>query len=106
MHGARHKARHGARHEASYLIRYDSLLQNLIDIITNAIEVYYKMRKVFYYKMRQLLQNAMILLQNTTFITNCDSTIDKQITLSLIKSLTKHKLLTVLLGSFKLQKTI
>ena len=31
---------------ASYLIRYDSLLQN-------ATEVYYKMRHAFYYKMRQ-----------------------------------------------------
>ena len=30
-------------------------------------KVYYKMRQSFYYKMRQLLQNA-------TFITNCDST--------------------------------
>ena len=57
----------------SYLIHYDSLLQN-------ETEVYYKMRLVFYYKMRQfyhkirqLLQIAMILLQNATFITNCDS---------------------------------
>ena len=34
---------------------------------------YYKMRQ-FYYKMQELLQIAMILLQNATFITNCDST--------------------------------
>ena len=57
---------------ASYLIRYDSLLQN-------ATEVYYKMRQAFYYKMqqfyykmRQLLQNATILLQTTAVITKCD----------------------------------
>ena len=35
-------------------------------------EVYYKIRQVFYYKMRQLLQNATILLQNTTVITKCN----------------------------------
>ena len=35
-------------------------------LLQNATDVYYKMRQ-FYYKMRQLLQNA-------TFITNCDST--------------------------------
>ena len=35
--------------------------------------VYYKMRQC-YYKMRQLLQIATILLQNTTYIANCDST--------------------------------
>ena len=53
----------------SYLIRYDSLLQNATAILLqNATEVYYKMRQVFYYKMRQLLQNA-------TFITNCDGTV-------------------------------
>ena len=53
---------------------YDTLLQNATGIITNATvillqnatEVYYKMRHVFYYKMRRLLQNA-------TFITNCES---------------------------------
>ena len=37
-------------------------------LLQNATKVYYKMRQVFYYKMRQLLQNA-------TFITNCDSTL-------------------------------
>ena len=35
------------------------------------------MRQGFYYKMRQLLQNATILLQNTTVITNCDDFITK-----------------------------
>ena len=72
----------------SYLIHYDSLLQNATDIITKCDSYFitkcvrffitkydsfitkcnsnYKLRQ-FYYKMRQLLQNAM-------FITNCDST--------------------------------
>ena len=36
-------------------------------LLQNATEVYYKMRQFFYYKMLQLLQNA-------TFITNCDRT--------------------------------
>ena len=43
---------------------------------------YYKMRHVFYqkmrqfyHKMRQLLQITTILLQNATFITNCDSAV-------------------------------
>ena len=47
----------------SYLIHYDSLLQNATDIMTkcgsnllqNATEVYYKMCQVFYYKMRQFI---------------------------------------------------
>ena len=46
----------------SYLIRYDRLLQNETDIIIKCD------------KMRQLLQISTILLQNATFITNCDST--------------------------------
>ena len=58
----------------SYLIHYDSLLQNATAILLqNATEVYYKMHRVFYYKMQQLLQIATILLQNVTFVTNCDS---------------------------------
>ena len=50
------------------------LLQNAIDnLLKNTTEAYYKMHRLrqmrrFYYKMRQLLQNA-------TFITNCDSTL-------------------------------
>ena len=40
----------------SYLIHYDSLLQNATAILLqNATEVCYKMRQVFYCKMRQLL---------------------------------------------------
>ena len=48
----------------SYLIRYDSLLQNATDIITKwdsyfitRCDSYYKLRR-FYYKMRRLLQIA------------------------------------------------
>ena len=45
----------------SYLIHYDTLLQNATDFVKNATaillqnvtEVYYKMRQVFYYKMQQ-----------------------------------------------------
>ena len=45
----------------SYLIRYDSLLQNATAILLqNATEVYYKMRQIFYYKMRRLLQIATV----------------------------------------------
>ena len=44
------------------------LLQNATAIsLPNATEAYYKILQVFYYKMQQLLQNG-------TFITNCDST--------------------------------
>ena len=43
------------------------LSQNAIAVLLqNATEVYYKMLQIFLYKMRQLLQNA-------TFITNCNS---------------------------------
>ena len=69
------------------MIDYGNLLQNATDItkcdgylLRNATKFYYKMRQVFYYKMRQfyyklrqLLQIATILLQNATFITNCNS---------------------------------
>ena len=38
----------------SYLIHYDSLLQNSTAILSkNATEVYYKTRQAFYCKMRQ-----------------------------------------------------
>ena len=70
----------------SYLVHYDTLLQNAADIIakcdsyfiTKCDKSYDKMRQVFYYKMwqfyykiRQLLQNASILLQNSTVIAKC-----------------------------------
>ena len=52
------------------------LLQNATAILLqNAIKVYYKMRQVFYYKMRQFYYKMRQLLQNATFITNCDSTL-------------------------------
>ena len=62
----------------SYLICYDSLLQNASAILLqNATEVYYKMRQVFcykftkcdsYYNMRRLLQIATV---QTTFYPKC-----------------------------------
>ena len=71
----------------SYLICYNSLLQNATDVITkcdsyffskcdrsllqNASTFYYKMRQ-FYYKMRQSSQIATTSLQNATVITKCD----------------------------------
>ena len=82
---------------ASYLIRYDSLLQNAKDIITkrdcyfikNAAEVYYKISQFFltksdnfdakcdsYHKFRRFYCKMRHLLQNAAFITNCDSTYD------------------------------
>ena len=56
----------------SYLIRYDSLLQNgtiLLQNVTTALlqsatEVYYRIRQVFYYKIRQFCDD---------FMTKCDS---------------------------------
>ena len=51
----------------SYLIRYDSLLQNATDIITKCDSKFITKCDNFIKKMRQLLQNS-------TFITNCDST--------------------------------
>ena len=50
----------------SYLICYDSLLQNATDIITKCDSFFLQNATKVYYKMRQFLQNA-------TFITNCDS---------------------------------
>ena len=51
----------------SYLIRYDSLLQNATAIITNAVLIILLQNASgFYYKMRQLLQNATRLLQIAT----------------------------------------
>ena len=41
-------------------------------LLQNSTKIYYKMRELFYYKMRQVLQNAMILLQNATVITKSD----------------------------------
>ena len=52
-------------------------LQNATAILLqNATDVYYKMRQVFYYKMRQFYYKMQQLLQNATFIANCDSTLN------------------------------
>ena len=57
----------------SYLIRYDSLLQNATDtLLQNATEVYYKIRQDFHYQLRQFYYKMWQLLQNAKFITNCD----------------------------------
>ena len=59
----------------SYLIHYDSLLQNAANF-TNFIfyttAILQQNATEVHYKMRQLLQIATILLQNATFITKCD----------------------------------
>ena len=69
----------------SYLIRYNSLLQNAIDIITKC-DSYFIIKcdrivlqdtsGVFYYKIRQFYYKMRHLLQNATLVTNCDSTVD------------------------------
>ena len=49
------------------------LLQNATAILLqNVTEAYYEMRQVFYYKFYNK-SPLPILLQNATFITNCDS---------------------------------
>ena len=62
-------------------------------LLQNATEVYYKMRQVFYYKMRQkfitkcdsyyklrlFYYEMRQLLQNATFITDCDSTMSNTV---------------------------
>ena len=54
-------------------------LQNATAILLqNATEVYYKMRQVFCYKMRQFYYKLRQLLQNATFIINCNSTNNKE----------------------------
>ena len=51
------------------------LSQNMtVILLQNATEVYYKVRQVFYYEIRQFYYKMRQLLQNATFITNCDST--------------------------------
>ena len=55
----------------SYLIHYDSLLQNATDFITKCDRNLLQNASGF------LLQNATVLLQNATVITNCDDFITK-----------------------------
>ena len=63
----------------SYLIRYDSLLQNATDIITKCDSKFITKcsRSLLQNTSGFLLQNATILLQNATVITNCDNFITK-----------------------------
>ena len=63
----------------SYLIHYDSLLQNVADIIRKCVSYFitkchrslFKMRQ-YYYKLLQLLQIATILSQSATVTTKCN----------------------------------
>ena len=58
----------------SYLIHYDSLLQNASDFITKCDSYVITKcdRSLFQNASGLLLQNATILLQNATVITKCD----------------------------------
>ena len=65
----------------SYLIRYDSLLQNATDVITKCDSYFITkcdrslLQNASGFLLQNatvLLQNATILLQNTTVITKCD----------------------------------
>ena len=67
----------------SYLIRYDSLLQNATDVITKSDSYFFtkcdrsllqNASGFLSQNATALLQNAIVFLQNATFITNCDST--------------------------------
>ena len=79
----------------SDLIRYDSLLQNATDVITKCDSYFVTKhdRSVLQNLSGFLLQNAIVLLQNAkmrqllqniTFITNCDSTILSLIMVSMV----------------------
>ena len=60
----------------SYLVHYDTLLQNATDIvtkydgqfITKMQQKFKNMRQVFYYKMRQFYYKMRQLLRNATFM--------------------------------------
>ena len=56
----------------SYLIHYDSLLQNPAEVYYKMQQLFYHKMRLFYYKIQQLLQIATTLLQNATVITKCD----------------------------------
>ena len=73
-HSALHE--HGTRHKVSYLIHYDSLLQNATDIITKCDSYFVTKcdRSLLQNASYFLLKDATILLQNATVITNCDNT--------------------------------
>ena len=71
----------------TYLIRYENYKMRQM-LLQNEAAIYYKMRQKFitkrvrffitkcdnYYKMRRFYYKMRQLLQNATFITNCDST--------------------------------
>ena len=63
----------------SYLIHYDSLLQNATDIITkcNGCCIAKCDRSLLQNASGFLIQNATVLLQNVTVTTNCDNFITK-----------------------------
>ena len=63
----------------SYLINYNSLLQNATDIITKCDSSFITKcdRSLLQNASGFLLQNATVLLQNATIITNCDGFIPK-----------------------------
>ena len=68
------KHEHGTRHEVSHLIRYDSLLQNVTDIITKCDNCFITNCDICLLQNASgfLLQNATVLWQNPTVITKCD----------------------------------
>ena len=71
------KHEHGTRftrHEVSHLIRYDSLLQNVTDIITKCDSYFITNCDICLLQNASgfLLQNATVLWQNSTVITKCN----------------------------------
>ena len=70
------------------------LLQNATD--------YYKMRQVLYYKMRQNFYKTRQLLQNTTFIANCDSTVIEAYSMTVIEAYSMTVTVLPLLWSFSI----
>ena len=63
----------------SYLIRYDSLLQNATDVITKCATYFITKckRRLLQNAAGFLLQNVTVLLQNVTVITKCDDYVTK-----------------------------
>ena len=63
----------------SYLIHYDTLLQNATDIITKCDSYFITKceRSLLQKASSFLLQNTTVLLQNATVVTNCDDFITK-----------------------------
>ena len=55
---------HGTRHKVSYLIHYDSLLQNAVVLLQNATVIT---------KCDDFITNATVITKCDDFITKCDS---------------------------------